>query len=229
MRMKENATRAQARFSIERTGTVLFDFDGTLADTGAAVMRIARAVAGERGLHATDAELRTMIGPPLTDGFERTFAVSRAEALELTRAYREMFSREVRVEDYPPIPGAADLLDALEQQGRRLAVATSRKEESAHEMLRALGWFDRFACVMGLNEDAGRLTKADSVRAALAHLGIDPGDAVLVGDRRNDSEGAHAAGVACIGVYTGAAVPGEHDAADVACDSLFEVARVLGV
>lgn len=95
-------------------------------------------------------------------------------------------------------------------------------------MVDQLGWTDRFECVMGLNEPV-RLTKADSIRDALEYMGVDAADVVMVGDRLNDIEGAHACGVPCIGVYTGAAQPGEHDAADVSCGSMLEVARVLGV
>ena len=44
------------RFGIERTPIVLFDFDGTLADTGAAVMRVARAVLRDVGIEAAEAD-----------------------------------------------------------------------------------------------------------------------------------------------------------------------------
>lgn len=216
------------RFGIERTPVVLFDFDGTLADTGAAVMRIARAVLRDAGIEAAEADLRKMIGPPLVAGFRDNFGVSEAQAGELTAAYRALFAREVRPADYPPIPGAPELLDALERQGRRMAVATSRKETSACEMIGELGWSERFACVMGMDEPV-RLTKADSIRAALAFLGAEPADAVMVGDRANDIEGAHEVGVPCIAVHTGAALPGEHDAAEVACADMAEVASALGV
>lgn len=215
------------RFGIERTPIVLFDFDGTLADTGAAVMRVARAVLRDVGIEAAEADLRKMIGPPLVVGFRDNFGVSEAQAEELTAAYRALFAREVRPADYPPIPGVPELLDALERQGRRMAVATSRKETSAREMIGELGWSERFACVMGMDEPA-RLTKADSIRAALAAMGAEPADAVMVGDRANDIEGAHEVGVPCVAVYTGAALPGEHDEAEVACADMVEVASVLG-
>lgn len=121
-------------FDIERYPAVLFDFDGTLANTGAAVMRIVRKVTAARGIEATDEQLRAMIGPPLVVGFRDVFGRSPAEAEELTAAYRAVFAREVTPADYPPLPGVTDLLDALRGQGRRLAVATSRKHASAVEM-----------------------------------------------------------------------------------------------
>ncbi|MDO4437108.1 MAG: HAD hydrolase-like protein [Coriobacteriaceae bacterium] len=216
------------RFALVERPVVLFDFDGTLADTGAAVMRTAKAVLAERGIEASPDDLRKLIGPPLVTGFRDTFQVSQAIAEELTVAYRALFDKKVQPSDYPPIPGVPELLDALEQEGRRIAIATSRKEDGARRMVDALGWTHRFECVMGLHEPY-RLTKADSIRDALAFMDADAQDAVMIGDRFNDIEGARACGAPVVGVYTGAAQPGEHDAADVACSSMFEVARVLGV
>ena len=51
-----------------------------------------------------------------------------------------------------------------------------------------------------MNPPQGRETKADSVRDALAALGATADDAVMIGDRFNDVEGAHAMGVPCIGI-----------------------------
>lgn len=207
---------------------VLFDFDGTLADTGGAVMRTARAVLRARGIEPTDADLRKLLGPPLVSGFERAFGVTHDTALSLTQEYRELFDKTVTPSDFPPIDDVPFLLDRLTLAGRRMSIATSRKESGARSMVDQLGWTDRFECVMGLNEPV-RLTKADSIRDALEYMGVDAADVVMVGDRLNDIEGAHACGVPCIGVYTGAAQPSEHDAADVSCGSMLEVARVLGV
>ena len=87
-----------------------------------------------------------------------------------------------------------------------------------------------FEAVVGRLEP-GRDTKADCIREALRLLGVRPEDAVMVGDRRHDTEGAHENGIPCIGVYTGTAQPGEHEraGADVICHGIYEVAAVLGV
>lgn len=70
--------------------------------------------------------------------------------------------------------------------------------------------------------------QGDSVRDALAALGATAGDAVMIGDRFNDVEGAHAMGVPCIGIYSGAAAPGEHEAAgaDAVVHSVAELAKL---
>lgn len=217
-----------APFDIEHFPVVLFDFDGTLADTGPAVMRTARAVLRSYNIEPAEGDLRKMLGPPLTTGFRDVFGLSEAEAEACTAEYRARFAREVKPCDFPPLPGVPELLRALRAQGRRLAVATSRKHESASEMIDSLGWTLLFDAIMGMHEPE-RMTKSDSIRAALLALNARPEEAVMVGDRFHDVEGAHEVGVACIGVYTGAALPGEHDAAEASCSSMVEVAKLLGL
>ena len=209
---------------------VLFDFDGTLADTSTAILRMAR-MALERLGYDVDAvgDMGSLIGPPLHDGFMELVGVDRPEAERIVDLYRDLFNTLVRPEDYPPLPGVRELLQGLIDDGRRIAVATSRLESMAQSMIAALD-LPPFEALVGRLEP-GRDTKADCIREALRQLGAGPDDAVMVGDRRHDTLGAHANGIPCIGVYTGTAEPGEHEqaGADVICEGMLEVARVLGV
>lgn len=209
---------------------VLFDFDGTIADTAKAILRVAREVL-ERCGYDVDAlpDLNMLIGPPLYDGFMELCGVPLEEAIRLTEAYRDVFHHTVTPEDYPALPGVRPLLGALAARSTRCAVATSRLEDTAQKMVAALD-LPPFEAVVGRLEP-GRDTKADCIREALRQLGVRPEDAVMVGDRRHDTEGAHENGIPCIGVYTGTAQPGEHEraGADVICHGIYEVAAVLGV
>ena len=65
-----------------------------------------------------------------------------------------------------------------------------------------------FATVCGDTLDATRPTKADVVGEALQRLGR-PTDAIMVGDRLHDVEGARAYGLDCLGAGWGYAAPGE--------------------
>ena len=113
---------------------------------------------------------------------------------------------------------------------RRMAVATSRMEAKCIDMVHELG-LCQFEAVVGMNPPQGRETKADSVRDALAALGATADGAVMIGDRFNDVEGAHAMGVPCIGIYSGAAAPGEHEAAgaDAVVHSVAELAKLFAI
>lgn len=213
-----------------RRPVVLFDFDGTVADTGRAVMTSTRRTLAARGFsEAQMGDLRRMIGPPLSQSFRDFYGFSPGESEVVADEYRAFFE-ELGPEDYPVFKGIPELLDGLAAQGRRLAVATSRLEGKCRSMVAELG-LGQFEAVVGMNPPEGRRTKADSVRDALAALGVTADEAVMVGDRFNDVEGAHACGVPCIGIYSGAAAPGEHEAvgADAVVHSVAELAALFGV
>ena len=209
---------------------VLFDFDGTVVDSQRGILRVASEIIRRRGLLQPSHErMLLMVGPPLEEGFSLVCGVDAPTALEMAGEYRRLFDEILRPDDYPVFPGMRELIDAIVASGRRVAVATSRMEDTAQRMV-AEQRLTQFSAVCG--RVAGlRDTKADSIRAALAALGAAPEDAVMVGDRENDDLGAREAGVPCIGIYNGAAKPGEHEAAGaaVAVHSVGDLARVLGV
>ena len=143
--------------------------------------------------------------------------------------YRAFFD-ELGPEEYPVFDGIPALLDGLAAQGHHLAVATSRMEAKCIDMVGELG-LCQFEAVVGMNPPQGREIKADSIRDALTALGACADDAVMVGDRFNDVEGAHAMGVPCIGIYSGAAAPGEHEAAgaEAVVHSVAELAKLFAI
>ena len=209
---------------------VLFDFDGTVADTGRAVMSSTRKTLAARGFSEVQmGDLRRMIGPPLWRSFHDFYGFTREESLVVADEYRVFFN-ELGPDEYPVFDGIPELLDGLAAQGHRLAVATSRMEDKCIDMVRELE-LSQFEAVVGMNPPQGRETKADSIRDALAALGASAGDAVMIGDRFNDVEGAHAMGVPCVGIYSGAAAPGEHEAAgaDAVVHSVAELAKLFSI
>ena len=158
---------------------VLFDFDGTVADTGRAVMTSTRKTLAARGFsEAQMGDLRRMIGPPLWKSFHDFYGFTREESLVVADEYRAFFD-ELGPEEYPVFDGIPELLDGLVAQGHRLAVATSRMEAKCIDMVHELG-LSQFEAVVGMNPPQGRETKADSVRDALAALGAAAGDAVMM-------------------------------------------------
>lgn len=209
---------------------VLFDFDGTIADTGPAVLSISRRALAAQGydLEAVG-DLRQLIGPPLVDGFMLVTGGSRDEALELVDVYRGLFNEYVAPDDYPPFPGIPELLRALSDRGTKIAVATSRLDETARQMIAALD-LPPFDIIAGRLEP-GRATKADCIRACLDGLGMGPSDAVMVGDRHHDVLGAHEVGLPCIGVWRDEPARAELAAsgADGLCRDATELGWLLGV
>lgn len=226
--MQQEKDMPEARFADR--GLVIFDFDGTVADTTPAVMRVAKASLERYGIPYTESQLRCLVGPPLLQGVKTAFGLDDELAEQVWATYRELFSQLVRPEDYPYVNGMDVLIRDLRAQGRRTAIATSRRQGSVDEMAAELGLCDQMDAIVGYQVPV-RATKADSIREVLARLGAEPGDAVMVGDRFHDVNGAHEVGMACIGLYTGGAEPGEHEAAgaDAVAQDVAELRRLLGV
>ena len=208
---------------------VLFDFDGTLADTTRGVLKTVRYVLHERGEEPSRmGDLRRFIGPPLVDAFQEVCGYDDATAREATAQYRTAFDMLLTPADYPTFPGIPELLARLRAQGRRLAVATSRLESRAQTMIGELG-IDCFESIMGLNPPARR-SKVDAIRDALAALGDDGSHVVMVGDSHFDVEGAGELGIPCIGVTWGATTGADEFAragAFAVCGAVVELERML--
>ncbi len=219
------------RIDLAAAPVLLFDFDGTVADTTGCVIKTVERVLAARGFTRDEmGDLRRFVGPPLVEAFKSCYGFSAEEAEVVTAEYRAAFD-EMGPADYPVYPGLHDLLDRLAASGRTLAVATSRLESRARDMVAELG-LDCFEVLLGLNREAGRLTKVDAIRDALRELDAAPADAVMVGDSHFDMEGARELGIASVGVVyggTSAASELERAGARVVCPTVADLARVLGV
>jgi phosphoglycolate phosphatase len=181
---------------------VLFDLDGVLVDSRAAISGCLNHALARNGLpeHAESA-LHRFIGPPLALTFAELTAHPPDSALVVAciSSYRERYA-EASLRETTVIPG---ITDALAEVGRhyRLAVATSKALAFAEPILTALGLRDFFDVVAGPSLSALREDKAATIGAALSRL--DPDRAVMVGDRSFDIVGAHARGLPAIGVTWG--------------------------
>ena len=186
--MSDSNRVARAPRPLNEYPVVLFDFDGTVADTQPAIFRVAIQIMREHGYDPDPSKMLSMIGPPLEDGFALVCGMDKDEARECADAYRELFSRTVTPDEFPLMPGMRELLDGLVASGRRVAVATSRMEASAQEMVASLG-LTQFEAVIGRVHGV-RYSKAESIEGALQALRVPARDAVMVGDRMHDVIGA---------------------------------------
>lgn len=183
---------------------ILFDLDGTLTDSQEGIINSVAYALKQFDIEVDDRNsLIPFIGPPLADSFQRFYGFDRQKALKAVDEYRVFFSDrgifENRVYD-----GVEPMLAALKAEGCRLMVATSKAEPYAERILAHFGldkYFDHI-CGTAMNE---KLKQKDEVIAyALETAGVtDKSDAVMVGDRLHDIEGAKANGLTSIGVLYG--------------------------
>ena len=181
---------------------VCFDFDGTLADNFGAIASAVNHVRACQNLGPlTVAEVKPFVGRGIDHLVAQTVpGGSIAQDIARYRAYFPKVMREGTV----LLPGAREALQSLRAAGKQLALCSNKLSQFSRELLRHLGVADYFSAVLG-PEDVGRPKPApDMLLAAMARLGVAPGQTLYVGDMVIDVETARAAGARVWVVATGA-------------------------
>lgn len=183
--------------------TVLFDLDGTIADSFEGISDSILYALEKLGIPAPPREsLKSFVGPPLFDEFGRRFAMDDDTAREAVRLYREYYPQK-GIYEQTPISGAEELLKTLHDCGITVCLATSKPQEYAEKILELFKFENYFDYVIGATFDGKISAKADVVALALRKTGAKPENTLMVGDRFYDVDGAHACKVRCVGVLCG--------------------------
>lgn len=178
---------------------VVFDFDGTVADTVPGIVGTARKVLLDWGMTEEEmGDLRRLVGPPFPQAFTMVYGVSEKDAKQLTANYRTIY-RTLGPKGWPPITGIPELLDKLHAAGKLTAIASSKRQTLVELASGQTALGGRFDAIEGKLDDMTD-TKAMAIGRALAELGASTGESVMVGDRCYDVEAAAEAGVPCVGV-----------------------------
>ncbi len=191
---------------MERTH-VLLDLDGTLSDSEPGILRSLQWACEREGFPVpTEAEVRSVIGPPFELGLPRIGIPD--DALErVINTYRDRYKRIGAFEN-TLYDGIVEMLDELAGLGLSLSIATAKPEQTAHPILDHFGISERFDVRAGATLTSHRRTKAQVIDHALRELEIhaDPDlidHVIMVGDRDHDVIGAMHHGITCIGVTWG--------------------------
>ena len=187
---------------------IAFDLDGTLVDTvGARIDSWLEALAAA-GMRTSRDEVAPMIG---MDGKRLAREVAEANQRRITNDEVEKIDSAAgeafdRLNTSPrPLPGASDLLRALEARGLRWVIATSSRAEQVTRSVGALG-----LAVPPTIVDGSQVKRAkpapDLLLLAAERLGAPADRCWAVGDATWDIQASRAAGVEAIGVLAGSAV-----------------------
>ncbi len=182
--------------------TIFFDLDGTLTDPKIGITRsIQHALTslGREAPHADD--LTWCIGPPLHASFTKMLGET-ALADRALLLYRERFG-DIGLFENAVYDGIEEMLAAVADGSRRLFVATSKPHVYAKRIIEHFKLDGYFEHVFGSELDGTRTDKSELLQYALATTGIDPADALMIGDRSHDIIGARNNGMRALGVLYG--------------------------
>ena len=183
---------------------ILFDLDGTLTDSSEGITKSVQYALDKMGIHEPDLKpLERFIGPPLYDEFRRSYDFDDAEAKQAIDFYRERFG-VVGWKENLLYDGIPELLKALTEAGKTLSTASSKPAFFVDKIVKYFNIEQFFTVVSGATLDGSIGTMTQVVQQALKRLNVqDRSQAVLIGDRLHDAEGARACGIDCIGVTFG--------------------------
>lgn len=193
---------------------VLFDLDGTLADTVELILTSYRhTMRTHLGDAPPDERWLSTMGTPLRDQLV-AFARTPVEAAAMLETYTT-FQRGVHDEMVRPFPGARELLGALSARGSRIGIVTSKREEVARRTLAVCGLDTHLETLVCAEHVRRGKPDPEAVRLALDALDLAdcPHETLFVGDSPFDLRAGRAAGTrtaaVCWGACTRAALVAE--------------------
>lgn len=192
--------------SAARWPVAIFDLDGTLADTvNLIVESYQHAFRTIIGREEDPDVIRSWIGRPLLTAF-RDHSPEHADDLYDTYLTWNSDNTERLIRGYD---GVRDVLAALTAAGVKVAVATSKRRDSAQQAMDLLGLSDVVSVLVGLEDTEIHKPDPTPLLLALDRLSeSDPSRAVYVGDAVVDVLAGKAAGMATVSVTWGAGVRG---------------------
>ena len=183
--------------------TVIFDFDGTICDTGEGILKSAKYALDAFDIPAGQwHELTEFIGPPLFVTFQEKYNQSATQAELLVKKFRERYTNTGLYESCL-YNGVEDLLADLKANGIKIGIASSKPQHYILTLLEKFGIAKYFDSVCATSFNADCESKQSIINRCLKDLEADAKDAVMVGDRCYDIEGAKANYMDSIGVLWG--------------------------
>ena len=177
---------------------VLFDFDGTLADTNPLIIRTFdetfSMLLPERPL--TMAEILACVGPTLDETGNKYFPDNPQKFVD---TYREINARyhDDMIEIYP---GVLDLIATLKEKGLKLAIVSSKRRDFVIRGLKCVGLFDYFDYIVACDDVKNPKPDVEPFEKVMNYYGIEPHECLMVGDNSHDVHGAQNAKIKSVAV-----------------------------
>jgi phosphoglycolate phosphatase len=194
-----------AEFCMANFDYVIFDFDGTVADTGEGILKSLQYSFNAMGDEEPDLEdLKKFIGPPVFYSYTHFYGISEDKVDDYVRKYRERY-REKGIYESRVYDGLKELIISLKEKNIKVGIASSKPENLIYSVADYLEITNLFDAIVGVKSDNSKhSTKAGLIAQAMTDLGAtDKNKVLMVGDRLFDIDGAHEAGIKCCGALWG--------------------------
>jgi phosphoglycolate phosphatase len=209
---------------------VIFDLDGTLADSRPGIDRAAATAVARVWPGRSAVGLAPLIGPPIRAMLAAAYPdATEAELDALVREFRSAYDGGDLLATYP-YPGLVEVLDAIAAAGGRVFLVTNKRHAATQRILAHLGVAERFTATRAPDDPANPWSgKADALNDLVDRHSVIRATAAYVGDSSDDREAARLAGLPFVAAAYGYGSAGDdRDAADLAViGSLSCLARVL--
>lgn len=188
---------------------ILWDLDGTLADTSEGVMNAVKYAGEKMGLNALPEETyRKFIGPPNKETYGRYWGLS-GDVLAQAISFHKEYATSKGACEACLYDDMKKLLQSIREHHIKQAVTTLKLQESAEKVLHFLGVDKEFDYILGAVP--GMAEKAELLHKCIELAGVDKDACALVGDSIYDQIGAQDCGIDFIGVTYGFGFRNEAD------------------
>lgn len=182
---------------------VIFDFDGTLCDTGEGVKKSVKYALDAFGLPCESLdELDCFIGPPLLISFQEKYNQSPSDADLLVKKFRERYS-EIGLYESELYPDIASLLKNLKNDGVKVGIASSKPQKFVEALLEKFDIIEYFDAICAVSFNADCEPKQSIIDRCIKEFGCEISETVMVGDTVFDIKGANANSIDSIAVTWG--------------------------
>ena len=182
---------------------IMFDLDGTLTDSGRAIIASVEYALSHFGYQNQPVEkLKRFVGPSLYDSFSREYGMNEEDCAEAVRLYRDIYQKG-NMYDVDVYEGIPELLKALKNAGYTALVITSKPIVFTEQIVRHIGLTPYFDYMVGPDLKCKSSDKKFLIERAISEYGLKREECLMIGDTKYDILGAVDSGIDSVGVTYG--------------------------
>lgn len=182
---------------------IMFDLDGTVTDSGRAIMSSVEYALSHFGYeNQPEEKLRSFVGPSLFDSFTREYQMNEEDCKKAVFLYRDIYQKK-RMFDVDIYEGIPELIKELKEKGYMVFLVTSKPLVFSSKIIEYIGLAPFFDDEIGVELTDKSSDKKRLIEKAMTKYALKPEECLMIGDTKYDILGACDAGVDSVGVTYG--------------------------